>query len=152
MQPEPDKNLEQWLHRELRQLPDHRAPEALRARVSAAIAARERLPWWKKSFAQWPQGGRWLFLAVALLIVMGSVYGTFAMTQEVSLTSVQKSAGGWLVMFKPLSSLLAVIGNALWLVVKTVPTYFWWAMGGVITAAYLTCVGLGTLGYRLAFK
>lgn len=152
MQPEPDKQLEQMIDRELRQLPNRRAPETLLPRVRAAIAARAQQPWWKKSLAEWPTGMRWLFLAVALLAVVGTVYGTFAVSQGMTWASLQQSAGGWLAMFKPMWSLLAVVGNALLLVLKSVPVSFWWISGGVITAAYLACVGLGTLGYRMAFN
>ena len=77
MRPHPDDELEIWVDRELRRLPDRPAPETLMPRVMQAIAARQAVPWWRKSFAHWPLFARLFFLVgssgLAVLLVYGVV-------------------------------------------------------------------------------
>jgi len=60
--------LEARIHRELRQLPAHRAPATLSPRVMAALRAQARTPWWRASFWGWPTAvqGAFLFLLAAI--------------------------------------------------------------------------------------
>jgi hypothetical protein len=64
MRPHPDLELEMAIDRELRSLPDRPAPASLAPRVLQAIAERQRLPWWRKSFTHWP-ARRLLFLVAS---------------------------------------------------------------------------------------
>ncbi|MBI1177148.1 hypothetical protein GC207_06875 [bacterium] len=151
-----ESKLEQVLHRELRELPDLRAPATLAPRVLAALAARHRAPWWKKSWVDWPPGLRVAFLSLSLLVTGGLVYlglqvphvvGATALAGEVSATFT-----GWYASVEPYVSFVTRLTGALELVLKAAPASLWWGLAAVVGLAYATCIGLGTLGYRVAFN
>jgi hypothetical protein len=146
MTPEPDKQLEQSIHRELRKLPELSAPPSLLPRVRAAIAARERLPWWQKSWFQWPVMAR--FASVALIAGFVKL-GLFAVG-EVGVGS------GWLATNPLLDwaraglDIASTLGNALLTVGRAIPPAYL-AVGFVlVVGSYLSCIGLGTVCYRVA--
>ena len=67
-------NLEQLIDRTLRELPLRRAPRTLETRVLAAIAARQALPWWKRSGAT-AEAGSILGGPLALLAQIKAIFG-----------------------------------------------------------------------------
>ena len=66
-----EQELAERIDRELRQLPAIPAPATLAPRVLAALAARARQPWWKKSSAYWPFGVRVIFIALSMAAAEG---------------------------------------------------------------------------------
>jgi hypothetical protein len=74
----PDKELEAFIDRELRQLEATAAPEGLLDSVCLALIQQSRLPWWKRPFRFWPLSCRLLasavlaLLSLALLSVLSS--------------------------------------------------------------------------------
>lgn len=60
--------LEARMHRELRQLPSHRAPAALAPNVMAALRAKAMKPWWQCSFWGWPLAVQGAFLVLLTAI------------------------------------------------------------------------------------
>lgn len=70
--------LEVWMHRELRQWPDRRAPATLAPRVLAALRAQSQAPWWKCSFWGWPMAvqGTFLFLLAAIPAFLNHWFST----------------------------------------------------------------------------
>jgi hypothetical protein len=60
--------LENVVHQALRSLPECVAAPSLEIRVLAEIARRQRLPWWRHSWAQWPLSVRGAFLVTGLLL------------------------------------------------------------------------------------
>src|SRR5882672_6398337 len=66
------KQLERVIHRELRTLPDLKAPETLVHRVMLAVHARERAVWWQRPWLTWPFGIQ-LCSLVVLLVSAGLV-------------------------------------------------------------------------------
>ena len=87
----PDE-LEKFIHRTLRSLPDRRAPATLEARVAAALEARAAIPWWHKSWTYWPQWVRALFVlfcgGLAALVVV-------AVKLMRNCSSAEQVAGFW---------------------------------------------------------
>ena len=76
-QDEADLKLERRVDQALRQLPLRHAPLNLESRVFEELARRAALPWWQRSFVQWPRAARVLLLGVctalgALTIVGGA--------------------------------------------------------------------------------
>jgi hypothetical protein len=143
MNHEPDKSLEEFIHRELRQLPPLRAPADLIARVRAAIASQGALPWWAQSWFAWPGYARLGSALAAAALLAGLVW---------------VSVGGWAVA-NPLGEAggtLAALGGAFSALVQflataagvTPPALLAAAVGG-LAVMYLGCVGLGTLFYRV---
>jgi hypothetical protein len=64
MKTPPEDDLEQWVHRELRRLPDCQAPDDLVGRVLEEVRRRQALPWWQQSLWHWPSTARWLLLTL----------------------------------------------------------------------------------------
>lgn len=62
----PTERLERLVGRALGEQPLRQAPEGFAARVSAAIASRAMLPWWRSAFAHWPLAARVAFPVVCL--------------------------------------------------------------------------------------
>lgn len=151
-----ESQLEQVLHRELRELPDLRAPATLAPRVLAALAARQRAPWWKKSWVHWPPGLRLAFLSLSLLVTGGLVYLGLQVPQIVGATPMAGEVGAtvssWYASMEPYVSFVTRLAGAFGLALKAAPAHLWWALAAVVGLAYAMCIGLGTLGYRVAFN
>ena len=49
-----DEKLERLVGQVLRDQPLRRAPASLEARVLGELAARARLPWWRRGITTWP--------------------------------------------------------------------------------------------------
>src|SRR3989442_6099785 len=107
MNQEYEQKLAERLHQDLRQLPPLKAPATLMLRVRAAIAAHAHRPWWKRSWAHWPQTLKVLFLAVSLVLAGAFVYVGFQFSSELSLSSVAGKLAGWLSFLAPVWDLLA---------------------------------------------
>jgi hypothetical protein len=58
------EQMERLFDRVLRELPIRTAPPALESRVFGELARRMARPWWRRSFAHWPNSARALFFAV----------------------------------------------------------------------------------------
>lgn len=73
---ESERELERWVHAALRELPMRRAPATLESRVLEELQRRTALPWWRRSFAQWPLAPRVGFSLIcaglAALAVLGA--------------------------------------------------------------------------------
>ena len=67
-----DWNLEQLVDRELKRLPQPRAPHTLMARVLAAVAAMPALPWYARPWRRWPLGWQLTSAAVVLTVLVGT--------------------------------------------------------------------------------
>ena len=75
-QEEADQKLERLLDAALRELPLRRAPLSLESRVLGEIERREARPWWRLSFAHWPELARAGFvLACGGLIWLSTLTG-----------------------------------------------------------------------------
>lgn len=64
-------DLEETVHRELRQLPLPRAPETLLPRVLAAVEAWSHRPWYSRAWFTWPLGWQIASAAAAALVIYG---------------------------------------------------------------------------------
>jgi len=54
----PDQKLERLVSQVLKDQPLRRAPASLEARVLRELAARARLPWWRRGITSWPAAVR----------------------------------------------------------------------------------------------
>lgn len=151
MDPHSHDELEQRLHRTLRDLPLHRAPESLEDRVLAVLAAREARPWWQRSYSHWPAAARGTFLvgsaALAALVIIASVAGlreasTFL---ETPVDSVQSQWG-------QLRTAGAVLSDLIREWIGSIPTLWLYGVLGAAAASYATLLGLGAAAYRLYWR
>lgn len=150
MKPLPE-DFEKRLHQTLRSLPDRPAPRTLESRVLAAIAARAALPWWKKSFAQWPVAARCVFLLfsgglvkVALLAAVW-ITGGFDRSNFAAAFSTQF---GWI---ERLQNIFTGLGDFTALLLHSIPPI--WLYGGLacLAGVYVTLFGLGAAAYRTLY-
>ena len=135
--------LEQPVSRLLGNLPLKRAPADLEQRVLAEIARRASLPWYRRSFAQWPAAARVAFVATSGALLMLSVsllassmhlFGALPVSwSRPAITGVNALFGSALVM-------LRVIPPA-WL-------YVGLGFGGLL---YVLMFGLGAFAYRTLY-
>ncbi|MGC8990544.1 MAG: hypothetical protein ACP5MD_10505 [Verrucomicrobiia bacterium] len=145
---------ERWveaLDRELKSLPDHRAPPTLVPRVLAAIAARSTCPWYRRSWSTWPAGVRLAATAVVLVAAAASVLGWADFARTAGLFGAAAD------VVSDVFYLADAIVNLVVLVASAVATGLGRAYGpfliglaAVLIAMYVCCIGCGTLIYRLA--
>lgn len=145
MHPEPEDQLAAALHRELRQLPPHRAPADLLPRVLAALAVAERRAWWERSWFEWPRAIRQLAGAatgVTLATLVG--VGLLLMNLDLLLGLVGSASEAW--------GAVGALGNAFALLGRAIPSTALFAIGALLVASYLCAIALGTVFYRFALQ
>ncbi|MSU49566.1 MAG: hypothetical protein EXS37_10845 [Opitutus sp.] len=150
MTPSPDhhEKLEQLIHRTLRDLPPRRAPQSLEARVLAELARRAALPWWRKSFVNWPVPARAGFLVLSVgvvkLVLIAAVW-VMAGFDTAQFRDAFTQPFAW--METGLAVVNAISGFAD-IMLRNIPPL--WLYGGIaiIASLYATLFGLGTVAYK----
>lgn len=141
-----EPQLESLIDRELKSLPALDAPGTLAPRVMAALAARAALPWYRCAWQTWPRAGQVLALAALAAVFAGLAVAGGQLFHN----SGVRPTGGWFATVSLVTSLLATVGEALLLAVKHLHPA-WLAAGLlVLSAGWLSCLGLGTAIFRLA--
>ena len=142
------EELEKLIHQTLRSVPDRRAPRSLEARVLAAIQTQAALPWWKKSFLQWPLAARCLFLLGSGLLVklalMASVWAMAGFDAK-QYTTAFSTQFAWV---NRLGNALASIGDFLSVLWHSIPPLYLYAGLTCLAGLYLALFGLGAAAYR----
>ena len=152
MRPHPDLELEQAIDRELRSLPDRPAPASLAPRVLRAIAERQRLPWWRKSFTHWPAPARLLFLVASTCLAGLLVYLAVGLSSGATLATLGTEARELAVSFGILRRLGDALGGATLTLARAAGPWLGWSLVTIAGISYLTTVALGTVCWRLATR
>jgi len=148
-----ERKLAEQIHRELHQLPNLQAPTTLGPRVLAALAARQEAPWWKKSWAAWPTGMKLAFLVMGVAAISGLVVAGTTVPQLTTFPSgLTESIGGMFASVKPYFDVVAKFAGSVSLAAGAAGPKLYWYLAALVGLAYATCIGLGTLGYRLVFN
>lgn len=140
--------LEETAHRELRRLPDLAAPLALIPRVLEAIAAQGGLAWWRRPLLQWPRTCQVPVLAMAWLLLIGLIWGGFVVQENIVGHWLAQQFSQWRGVLAPLFQ----IGNTLVRAGAIVAQNSQPALfigAGLLLATYFWCIGLGTACYRI---
>lgn len=141
MHPEPEDQLAAALHRELRQLPPHRAPADLLPRVLTALAVAERGAWWERSWFEWPRAMRRLAGAATGIMLATLVgVGLLLLNLDLLLGLADSASEAW--------GVVGALANALSLLGRAVPTTALFAFGALLAASYLCAIALGTVFFR----
>jgi hypothetical protein len=145
-----DDKLERLLQRELRALPLLRAPRTLESRVLGELARRAALPWWQRSFANWPMGARVSFVLICVAL-SGATFlgGVSAVVGVRSLTEIGALLLSWI---QPALVVMASAGGLAALLLHLIPPL--WLYGGLAVGAmlYVTLFGLGAAAYRMLYR
>jgi hypothetical protein len=144
-----DREMESRVGQALRRLPERRAPSTLESRVLDALARRVPLPWWRRSFGEWPAAARVAFGATSAVLVVLTVLaaaaananlGSLGASHALS-TPVLHDASVFFVITRTLSvSLASLLSSS-------------WVLGCLIASAalYAALFGLTIAGYRTLY-
>lgn len=150
MRPNPESDLEQMVDRELRELPEIPAPASLMPRVLQAIARRNELPWWQRSFMFWPWPARLAFISLSSGIAALILYFTWGLSLGVTFSALADEATQVMAALDVTRDIVLALGGAAVTLARSAGSSLLWVMGGLVAACYLTTLGLGTFAYRLA--
>lgn len=150
MHPNHDPALERFVHERLRSLPGIKAPATLAPRVLAAIRAQAELPWWQRSWWSWPVACQVGFgaVTVGLLGLLGTGFFQAGDLVQAWFQPIGNSLSSQIAAWQSGTTAQSVQTGLTYL--RSQP-YFLHALG-IAGAAYLACVGLGTWGFKLAWK
>lgn len=145
-----DERLERLVSQVLRDQPLRRAPASLEARVLSELAARARLPWWRRSVASWPAAVRVPVIAgCAVCVPLVWVLSLWLAARLVSATRAR--IAGPLDTLRGAGHTLAALGAILAHIIQSIPRD--WLLGGIIAAAavYAALFALVAVGYSLLY-
>ncbi len=150
MEPEFDPKLESLLSDELKALPPVKAPASLASNIMAVLNARARLPWWQRSWWDWPLTAKVAFVLFAVSLAGLAGGGGHILSESVTgySTEVWDGFNGFeesFYLFTPLMDAAALVWER-----AAQPFLVYLAL--FAGALYLTCVGVGTACFRYAFK
>jgi hypothetical protein len=144
-----DREIEARLGQALRTLPERRAPATLESRVLDALARRVPMPWWRRSFGEWPAAARIAFGVTSAVLVVLTVlaaaaananFGSLDASHALSMP-VLHDASVFFVIARTLSvSLTSIVSSG-------------WVVGCLIAGAalYAALFGLAIAGYRTLY-
>ncbi len=148
MNQEPDRELEQLIHRRLRALPEPAAPQDLLPKVLRRIAAPRPPSWWRSPWFEWPRGMR-ILSAILFAAVFGGAW-CFAHDIMAAANLIGVRLADTFQFLRPLFTVVEALTSVLQLLVGAIKSQYLILGAGVIAALYLSAVGLGTVCYRLA--
>lgn len=152
MNPPNPQELEKFIHRTLRALPDRSAPDALVRRVQAAIAARAARPWWRQSWYHWPVAMRAAFLLVATGAAAALALAGLRGLGGDGAAQVAKQFAPQMTFLANLHSLATGLGDCAALLIRHLPPLWLYSVIAFVVAIYGTCFGLGAAAYRTLWQ
>lgn len=147
---QPDSRWEAELDQQLKHLPERRAPATLAPRVMAAIQARARQPWFRCTWWHWPPVAQVFSLALASVLLGGLTWLALHTDPGSLVNDMGVKAAAGLAPLAPLWSLVVSIARACALLLAQAPPLAWFGAAAFLAAMYLSCIGLGTILYRLS--
>lgn len=142
------KELEKFIHQQLKKLPEHEAPDTLVTNVFAALAARENLPWWKQPFTAWPKNTQGILFAVLTVIFVSVVYIAWRPAASLSLSALPEKVSS----FTWIARVVESLGATALSVVRGLSWQWFVAMGVVFVMLYAACVATGFALYRVTAR
>lgn len=146
------EELEKFIHRQLRDLPLHCAPDSLESRVLAAIERQAGIPWYHKSWSYWPAFVRMAFLVVAIGATAGFVAAFYFGFNDVNTSAVVAQAGAKLSFFAQIYDIATWIVGLGTQVVASIPSIWLYGVAALVAALYGTFLGIGAAAYRVLYR
>lgn len=151
MNPRDDKQLEAAISRELKALPDLRAPSSLAARVMATIEQRQAAPWYRQPWQNWPLPLQAVATVALLASFSALCFLSWQFVRTPDFAAAAGKAGSLFAGFGVIWKAFAVLKSALFLAVKAVNPAILIGCGVAFALGYAMCLGLGTVYVRLGF-
>lgn len=146
-----EKQLAAEIDRELKALPELRAPESLMARVIMRIEHPVTVPWYRRSWQSWSLPVRMAAMGLLVAFLAALCFGTWGLSQSSGLALwVHELARS----FSSLSAIwhaVDLIGGTFLLAVKQLGNAVLLAAVAAIALAWAACIGIGTVYFRFAF-
>ena len=144
------ERLERLLSRELKALPLRRAPRTLESRVFGELALRAALPWWRRSFGDWPTGARVAFVFICIALIGATLLG--GVSAVVGVGSLSEVGAPLLAWMQPVLVVMASMGGLAALLVRVIPPFWIYASLAVGAMLYVILFGLGAAAYRMLYR
>ena len=145
------RQLEQFVSEAVRGLPSRRAPSSLEMRVQDEIARRAALPWWRKSFLNWPLGARAVFVVVCGLVVR-FILMAIASPSTVSATEhVKTTFASELIWVRAARAVMESLVHSVDAIVSVIPPLWLYGGAAIVIALYVALFGLGAAAYRTLY-
>ena len=144
-----DEKLERLVSQVLRDQPPRRAPASLEARVLGELAARARLPWWRRGVASWPAGVRIpVIVGCAVCVPLVWILSLWLAGHLVSLAT-HPSVAGPIATLWATGHAFASLDTVTAHIVRSIPRE--WLVGGMVATAtlYAALFALVAAGYWL---
>jgi hypothetical protein len=145
-----DEKLERLVAQVLRDQPLRRAPASLETRVLSELAARARLPWWRRGVATWPAMVRVpVITACAICVPLVWVLSVWLAARLLPVAHAQ--VAGPLATARDAGRALASLGAAGTHIIQSIPRD--WLLGGMIATVtlYAALFALVAVGYALLY-
>lgn len=150
MNPQYDRQLEQEIDRELKELPELIAPATLSLRVLEAIHRRAACPWYRQPWQYWPVPLRFSALALLLALFGALSVATWQLTKAAGVSTALQEIAGLFSWMGTLWNVIAVLVNTVLLVAKHLGTVFMITCVAIMALGYAICLTLGSAWFRLA--
>jgi hypothetical protein len=146
------EQFEQLITRVLRDQPPLQAPPSLEANVLREIERRAALPWWRRSFADWPQLARIALLLALVGVVKLALEALVWLTTSVRGSQVATAIEQPVDALHAFSNVAKSLGTAAELLISAIPSQ--WLYAGLLlgVAMYVALFGVGAAVYRTLKK
>ncbi len=144
--PDPQK-LEDIIHKALRALPDRAAPRTLEARVLMAVGRRAALPWWRRSYAQWPVSVRCAFM----LLLAAAAAAVYFLSRSNATAQAVGAVAMRIPWFAFLQSAYESLAESVRVVSDAIPQTWLYGSVALIAGCYALLIGLAVVAHRVFF-
>ena len=150
MNAEYEKQLEAGIRRELNALGELEAPPEIARRVMRVVGQRAAAPWYRREWQTWPlalRGGSLAGLLAAFALIC---FGSWRLAHFAALTPAARQVSGWVGLADTVWNAANALANALGLAFRSLGPAVLIGGAVMLLVSYATCVGLGTVYWRLA--
>jgi len=151
MNPDYEKQLEAAVRRELKSLDELEAPPQIARRVLGAIERRAATPWFRREWQAWPPALQAVSLFCLLTLFAALCFGGSTLVHFAAVSPVAREITGWFNLFGAVWNAAAVLANALGLAFRSLGPAAVIGAVVLVAACYISCMGLGTVYWRLAW-